>query len=77
MTKWNNQREYQQTQKRFRHKCRAHKYRKNDDAQGEKEIKLIKGMGRGWHTAIEGKCRSHNQTRPAIDQQKVILGNQV
>ncbi len=24
--------------------------------------------------AIEGECRSYNQTRPAIDQQKVILG---
>ncbi len=51
VAKWNNQ----QPQKRFRHKCRAHKYRKNDDAQGEKEIKLIKGMGRGWRAAIEGK----------------------
>lgn len=43
--KRNRQRKYQQTQKRFQHKCRAHKYRKKDDAKGEKEIKLIKGMG--------------------------------
>jgi hypothetical protein len=47
MAKWNNQRKYQQAQKRFRHKCRAYKYRKNNDAEGEKEIKLIKGMGAG------------------------------
>lgn len=58
MAKWNNQRKYQQTQKRFRHKCRAYKYRKNNGAKGKKEIKLIKGMGRGWRAAIEVKCRS-------------------
>lgn len=43
--KRNLQRKYQQTQKRFQHKCRAHKSRKKDGAKGEKEIKLIKGMG--------------------------------
>nr|WP_140895278.1 hypothetical protein [Pseudomonas caspiana] len=53
MAKRNDQRKNQQTQKRFRHKCRAYKYRKNDDAKGEKEIKLIKGMGRGGRAAIE------------------------
>jgi hypothetical protein len=76
MAKWNDQRKNQQAQKRFRHKCRAYKYRKNNDAEGEKEIKLIKGMGRGRRAAIEVKCRSNIQARPAIDQQKVILRKQ-
>lgn len=58
MAKWNNQRKNQQSQKRFRHKCRTHKYRKNNDAEGEKEIKLIKGMRGGRREAIEKKCRS-------------------
>lgn len=30
--------------------------------------------GRELRAAIAGKCRSYNQTQPAIDQQKVILG---
>jgi len=38
MAKWNNQRKYKQTQKRFRHKCRAHNYRKNNGAKGKKKL---------------------------------------
>lgn len=61
MAKRNSQRKYQQMQKRFRHKCQAYKYRKNNDAEGEKEIKLIKGMGRGRRAAVELKWGSHNR----------------